>query len=201
MRGKLGLAVVVCLSRIASAHAANVSEFLTGTVAPGTTDKVGIFGPAGTDLSGLPLTVYFDYLPSYLSQGNNSNADTSVYYSNGSSPTYNAGLTNPNTAPSVLVIVTLNGQTVTYAPTSVGYVQVSNFEQNGSLIHSISVAATGIIHQPSIGLYVGYKNTVTFGQQLIGNPPASGFSNVLGVTSQPDTYSENINFSITKATR
>lgn len=200
MHGKLGLALVVCLSRIASAHAADVSEFLTGTVAPGTTDKLGIFGPAGADLSGLPIAVYFNYAPDHLVKSNG-DSYTTPYYSKGSSPTYNAGLKNPNTAPSVLVIVTLNGKTLTYAPTSVGYVSITNFDLDNHVVHSVELSTHDGVGQPYIGINVDYSNNVTFGQQLVGNPPVAGYSNRINVASQPDNYIETIDFSVTKTAR
>jgi len=58
----VAFAALLLLGSAGAAKAATVTENLVGKISgPNTVDTIGLFGPAGADLTGQPISIYFKY--------------------------------------------------------------------------------------------------------------------------------------------
>lgn len=130
-----------------------------------TTDIYGLFGPAGTDLAGQPITVFVQYVPGYFKK---------PYYGSGSY--FHDSKFNSDQSGSLFLVVTVGSVQHAFAPASTGKTSVGEVQ--------IASAGTTFAVQnysgPSAAILYGVTTPTTFGmpldpKTLIGTPTYTSF--------------------------
>ena len=162
---RLTLPAAALIAMASTAHAATVAENLTVTISgSNTTDSIGLFGPAGANLSGQTASIHVQYISDYLPTSKSCRFDPATCTAH-----YNQQ--GANLAGSVLVSVTMNGHTVNYSPVYIGWVLLKN--TNGMDMLKICSDATDY-SEGLRGACVAtqYTSSLTFGAPLSPtNPP------------------------------
>lgn len=146
-------AALILLGSAGAAEATTVAENLVGKITgSNTVDTIGLFAPAGTDLTGQTIAIYFKYTTEdFVTQKAGRSGFTS-YNSQGGS----------NVPGSVLITVTVNGKRQVYAPAYEGVVFVQSAMPYGFVVDSdvFSGYGSGLT---GAQLYVQLLGAATFG--------------------------------------
>ena len=190
------LAVAALVGSGLSAQAAvTVTENLTGTVSGGsTTDTLGLFGPAGANLSGKQITIHYQYVEKYF-------GPSTICRNRACTENFSSG--SPNTPGAVLISVTVNGKQVNYISAHQGEVLFGNLSDNS--FHIYADASSFGLGYTGASVYTSYSSPVTFGSTLSPtNQPVKNFNSDFVEFFTPadgfGTPSETLNFVVTSAT-
>ncbi len=157
----------------ASAGATTVSQYISGKISgPHTVDSGGLFSPAGTDLSGTPYQLHFQYETDRFTTSCGSTASDCGALSKGSTRG-TVSLVNPSNPASVLISVEINGIDRAFAPFVLGNVA---FRQNGAQGGiQVLIDMTNGNYTSSAAVYLSYTSPTVFGAELSpsNNPIAS----------------------------
>ena len=101
MRMKPLIAAALAAFVVPNAHAMHITTIWRGTMSAGSIDSVGLFAPAGTDLSGLPIKLVFNF-------------DTKLgkYSKQFGEVQYSGGFTWGDGSPSTGATIALNGHSL-----------------------------------------------------------------------------------------
>ncbi len=181
---------------LGAAHAATVTEDLVGTISgQNTTDTAGLFGAPGASLAGQPVTIHTQYVTAPFNSSGycRTSHQCSHYESQGVA----------GTPGSVLTSVTLNGKTVTYAPTYIGQIILDNNNAHNFDAYTDAYSGFGEGRRGS-GLFVAFTSALAFGAPLSpGNPPVlHKNTDYLSFFDASSTLPvEQLNFSINSASQ
>ncbi len=158
-----------CLHPV-SAMAAHITQFVGGTVSGNaTTDPFGIFGPAGADLNGKPIQVYFSYETVDFNTSGGCSAPPGstcdLHFTRIPKDSQTGNLTRQGTPQSVLIQIQINGVGRSFAPFQQGSVYFFNTPGYPGEFQVTSDGARGGPGQSaSISLF--YAQTTAFGSRL-----------------------------------
>ncbi len=189
------MALAMAVGTLQVAHAATlITETVKGTISgSSTTDTLGLFGKAGANLSGQAVTIHMQYVP----------ADFTVQRACRSALcTYDESQNSINTPASVLITVSINGQQVTYSPTSFSETIFDNYSTNSFYISSDTSSFGEGLRGCSVDL--DFSAPVAFGEALSpGNQPVLHDHTDLLQFYTPASGQlpgETLNFSVTSGT-
>ncbi len=158
-------AAVVCSWVTAqAAGAATVTEDIVGVISgANTTDTAGLFGTAGANLSGKAVTIHTQYVTTPFNSSGycRTSRQCSHYESQGVA----------GTSGSITNSVTLNGRTLTYAPTYIGQIILDNNNAHNFAAYTDVYSGFGEGRRGS-ALSVAFTSALAFGAALSpGNQP------------------------------
>ena len=140
-----------------------ITENLTATIGGShTVDTRGYFGPAGTDLAGVQMAIYFQYVPKLLGPSQECRNN---------SCTYNLSVSMPNTAGSLLITIIVKGHRLIYAPRSEAAIIFSTQSPYQLTIDSDAFSGFGL-GLPGLQIATQFTFAPIFGSSLTpGNKP------------------------------
>jgi len=149
-------AALLLLGSAGVAESATVTENLVGMISgSNTTDTLGLFGPAGANLTGQPISIYFKYTTDDFTSQTACRSHSCVTH---------VSKNSPNTPGSVLITVSVNGQRHVYAPVHYGAVLFQTVSPDALKIYSdctdYALGYTGA------AVYVPFLSAPTFGSPL-----------------------------------
>ena len=189
------LATVLSCS-LGAAQAATVTEDLVGTISgQNTTDTAGLFGARGGSLAGQPITIHTQYVTAPF--------NSSGYCRTSHQCTHYESQGVAGTPGSVLTSVTLNGKTVTYAPTYIGQIILDNNNAHNFSAYTDVYSGFGEGRRGS-ALSVAFTSALSFGAPLSpANPPvlhkSTDYLSFFDASSMLPV--EELNFSINSASQ
>ncbi len=178
------VAASACLHPV-PATAARITQFVSGTVSGSdTTDPFGIFGPAGADLNGKPIQVYFSYeTVDFNSSGGCSappGSTCDLHFTRTPKGSQTGNLMRQGTPQSVLIQIQVNGVGRSFAPFEQATVYFFNTPGSPGVFQVTSDSARGGPGQYA-SISLSYAGTTAFGSRLSpdNNPvnPSYGPSN------------------------
>ncbi len=155
---RAAFAALLLLGSAGAAKATTVTQNLVGMISGShTVDTLGLFGPAGANLTGQPISIYFKYTTEDLTTVKVQRNGYTSYRSQNSS----------STPGSVLVTVTVNGKRLTYVPSAWANVGIPTLAPYKLFLQDeadsyYSQSKT----QPGVQLTVEYLQAPTFGGPL-----------------------------------
>ena len=190
------LALLLLAGTASAAQAATViSENETGVISgPSTTDTLGLFGPAGANLTGKTITIHTQYVPAYFGSVTNCRIASSC--------TKAISQGSLNTPGAVLISLTVNGKQVVYTSAHIGQVLFDKGSQNFFNIYADTLDF-GYGYN-GVRVSTSFSSPVTFGSTLSPtNPPAlnTPVDNVEFFQIDDELPAETLFFAVTSATK
>jgi len=166
----LAIVLIPAVTPYSASGAATVSQYVQGTVSGSSTvDAAGIFAPAGTDLKGKSLQLYFQYVTGDFKDigcGAPAGSSCDLRFSK---PVNAGNLASVATPQSVLISVQIDGVGRSFAPFHQGQVYVFNTPGNPGRIQVTSDFPGYALYAPAAAVQLYYTSTTKFGSPLSPN--------------------------------